>query len=76
MQHGEETRCWAHSADRSLMASLLLGRKSARAIARAHLSELFKLVESDRVAALAEISKVNSFGSRRLLMESFRLTFR
>ena len=26
-------------------------------------------------AALAEVSKVKSFGSRRLLMESFRLTF-
>ena len=75
MQYGEETRCWAKSADRSLMASLLLGRKSARAIARAHLSELFRLVENDRDIALAEISKVKSFGSRRLLMESFRLTF-
>ena len=75
MHDGEETLCWAESADRSLTASLLLGRKSARAIAKAHLSELFKLVESDRDAALAEISRVNSFGSRRLLMESFRLTF-
>ena len=75
MHDGEETLCWAKSADRSLTASLLLGRKSARAIAKAHLSELFKLVGSDRDAALAEISKVNSFGSRRLLMESFRLTF-
>ena len=75
MHDGEETLCWAESADRSLTASLLLGRKSARAIAKAHLSELFKLVESDRDAALAEISKVKSFGSRRLLMESFRLTF-
>ena len=75
MHDGEETSCWAKSADRSLTASLLLGRESARAIAKAHLSELFKLVESDRDAALAEISKVSSFGSRRLLMESFRLTF-
>ena len=75
MHDGKETLCWAESADRSLTASLLLGRKSARAIAKAHLSELFKLVESDRDAALAEISKVKSFGSRRLLMESFRLTF-
>ena len=75
MHDGEETLCWAESADRSLTASLLLGRKSARAIAKAHLSELFRLVEGDRDAALAEISKVNSFGSRRLLMESFRLTF-
>ena len=74
MQDDEEIRCWAKSADRSLTASLLLGRKSARAIARAHLSELFRLVDSDRDAALAEVSKVKSFGSRRLLMESFRLT--
>ena len=75
MQYNEEIRCWAKSVDRSLTASLLLGRKSARAIARAHLSELFRVVESDRDAALAEVSKVKSFGSRRLLMESFRLTF-
>ena len=75
MQDDEEIRCWAKSADRSLTASLLLGRKSARAIARAHLSELFRLVNSDQDAALAEVLKVKSFGSRRLLMESFRLTF-
>ena len=75
MQYDEEIRCWAKSVDRSLTASLLLGRKSARAIATAHLSELFRLVDSDRDAALAEVSKVKSFGSRRLLMESFRLTF-
>ena len=75
MQDDEEIRCWAKSADRSLTASLLLGRKSARAIARAHLSELFRLVDSDQDAALAEVLKVKSFGSRRLLMESFRLTF-
>ena len=75
MQYDEETRCWAKSVDRSLTASLLLGRKSARAIAGAHLSELFRLVDSDRDAALAEVLKVKSFGSRRLLMESFRLTF-
>ena len=75
MNYGEELRCWAESADRSLKASLLLGRNSARAIAKAHLSELFRIVESDQEAALAEISKVNSFGSRRLLMESFRITF-
>ena len=75
MQYDEETRCWAKSVDRSLTASLLLGRKSARAIAGAHLSELFRLVDSDRDAALAEVLKVKSFGSRRLLMESFRLTY-
>ena len=62
-------------ADRSLAASLLLGRNSARAIAKAHLSELFRLVEGNRDLALAEITKVNGFGSRRLLMESFRLIF-
>ena len=54
---------------------MLLGRSSARAIAKAHLSELFKLVDGDRDVALAEVLKVNSFGSRRLLMESFRLIF-
>ena len=75
MDHNEETSSWAESADRSLAASLLLGRNSARAIAKAHLSELFRLVEGDRGLALAEITKVNSFGSRRLLMESFRLIF-
>ena len=75
MDHSEEIGSWAESADRSLTASLLLGRGSARAIAKAHLSELYKLVEGDRDVALAEISKVNSFGSRRLLMESFRQTF-
>ena len=73
--YSEKIGSWAESADRSLTASLLLGRSSARAIAKAHLSELFRLVEGDRDAALAEISKVNSFGSRRLLMESFRQTF-
>ena len=75
MDYREEISSWAESADRSLTASLLLGRSSARAIAKAHLSELFRLVGGDRDAALAEISKVNSFGSRRLLMESFRQTF-
>ena len=75
MDYREEIRSWAESADRSLTASLLLGRISARAIAKAHLSELFKLVEGDRDVALAEVLKVNSFGSRRLLMESFRLIF-
>ncbi len=75
MDHSEEISSWAESADRSLAASLLLGRNSARAIAKAHLSELFRLVEGDRGLALAEIIKVNSFGSRRLLMESFRLIF-
>jgi len=75
MDHSEEIGSWAESADRSLTASLLLGRGSARAIAKAHLSELYKLVEGDRDVALAEISKVNSFGSRRLLLESFRQTF-
>ena len=53
---------------------MLLGRKSARAIASTSI-RLFRLVDSDRDAALAEVSKVKSFGSRRLLMESFRLTF-
>ena len=75
MDYREEIRSWAESVDRSLTASLLLGRSSARSIAKAHLSELFKLVEGDRDVALAEVSKVNSFGSRRLLMESFRLIF-
>ena len=75
MDHSEEINSWAESADRSLAASMLLGRNSARAIAKAHLSELYRLVEGDRSVALAEISKVNSFGSRRLLMESFRQTF-
>ena len=75
MHYSEEICSWAESADRSLTASLLLGRTSARAIAKAHLSVLFRLLESDQNAALAEISKVSSFSSRRLLMESFRLTF-
>ena len=75
MDYSEDIGAWAESADRSLTASLLLGRGSARAIAKAHLSELFRLVVGDRDAALAEISKVASFGSRRLLMESFRQTF-
>ena len=75
MEDNEDIGSWAESADRSLTASLLLGRNSARAIARAHLSELFRLAEGDRSIALAEIAKVNSFGSRRLLMESFRLIF-
>ena len=75
MDYREEISSWAESADRSLTASLLLGRSSARAIAKAHLSELFRLVEGDRGMALAEVSKVSSFGSRRLLMESFRLIF-
>ena len=75
MDYNDRMGSWAESADRSLTASLLLGRSSARAIAKAHLSELFRLVGGDRDAALAEISKVNSFGSRRLLMESFRQTF-
>ena len=75
MDHIEEINSWAESADRSLEASLLLGRNSARAIAQAHLSGLFRLVDGDRGAALVELSKVNSFGSRRLLMESFRQTF-
>jgi hypothetical protein len=75
MVRGAEICSWAESADRSLAASLLLGRNSARAIAKAHLSELFRLVEGDRGQALAEITKVKSFGSRRLLMESFRLIF-
>ena len=65
MDHSEEINSWAESADRSLAASLLLGRSSARAIAKAHLSELFRLVDGDRGDALAELSKVNSFGSRR-----------
>jgi hypothetical protein len=75
MDHSEEINSWAESADRSLAASMLLGRNSARAIAKAHLSELFRLVECDRDAALTGLSKVNSFGSRRLLMECFRQTF-
>ena len=75
MDDSEEISSWAESADRSLTASLLLGRNSARAIAKAHLSELFRLAGGDRSIALAEIAKVDSFGSRRLLMESFRLIF-
>ena len=75
MNASKEIRCWAISVDSSLAASLLLGRASARAIAKAHLSELFRLVSGDREAAIAEISMVKSFGSRRLLLESFRLTF-
>ena len=75
MTDPEEINYWAISADSSLSASLLLGRVSARAIAKAHLSELFRLVSGDREAAIAEISKVKSFGSRRLLLESFRLAF-
>ena len=66
---------WANSVDRSLTASLILGRASARAIAKVHLIELFKLVGSDQDAALAEVATVRSFASRRLLMECFRLTF-
>ena len=75
MDYDEKIGPWAESVDRSLTASLLLGRDSARSIAKAHLSELYSLVKGDRSVALAEISKVNSFGSRRLLMESFRQTF-
>jgi hypothetical protein len=66
---------WAKSVDGSLTASLVLGRVSARAIAKVHLMELFKLVGSDQDAALAEILTVKSFASRRLLLECFRLTF-
>ena len=71
----EKIRHWAESVDRSLTASLILGRASARAIAKAHLIELFKRVGSDQDAALAEVATVRSFASRRLLMEGFRLTF-
>ena len=71
----EKIRHWAKSVDGSLTASLILGRASARAIAKVHLMELFKLVGSDQDAALAEIATVKSFASRRLLMECFRLTF-
>ena len=75
MHYREKIYEKAESADRSLTASLLLGRNSARAIAKAHLSVLFRLLESDQNAALVEISKVSSFSSRRLLIENFRLTF-
>ena len=75
MDNSEKIGSWAESVDRSLTASLLLGRDSARSIAKAHLSQLYRLVMGDRSIALAEISKVKSFGSRRLLMESFRQTF-
>ena len=75
MNNAEKISCWSTSVESSLEASLLLGRGSARAIAKAHLSELFSLVSGDREAAIAEISKVKSFGSRRLLLESFRLIF-
>ena len=71
----EKIRHWSKSVDGSLTASLILGRVSARAIAKVHLMELFKLVSSDQDAALAEIATVKSFASRRLLMECFRLTF-
>ena len=71
----EKIRYWAKSVDGSLTASLILGRASARAIAKVHLMELFKLVGSDQDAALAEIATVKSFASRRLLIECFRLTF-
>ena len=71
----EKIRHWAKSVDGSLTASLILGRASARAIAKVHLIELFKLVGSDQDAALAEVATVRSFASRRLLMECFRLTF-
>ena len=71
----EKVRHWAKSVDGSLTASLILGRASARAIAKVHLMELFNLVGSDQDAALAEIATVKSFASRRLLMECFRLTF-
>ena len=71
----EKIRHWSKSVDGSLTASLILGRASARAIAKVHLMELFKLVGSDQDAALAEIATVKSFASRRLLMECFRLTF-
>ena len=70
----EKVRRWAKSVDGSLTASLILGRASARAIAKVHLIELFKLVDSDQDVALAEIAAVKSFASRRLLMECFRLT--
>ena len=71
----EKIRHWATSVDGSLTASLILGRASARTIAKVHLMELFKLVGSDQDAALAEIATVKSFASRRLLIECFRLTF-
>ena len=75
MNDAEEVRSWTKSVDSSLAASLLLGRASARVIAKAHLSELFKLVGGDREAAIAAVFRVESYGSRRLLLESFRLTF-
>ena len=71
----EKIRHWSKSVDGSLTASLILGRASARAIAKVHLMELFKLVGSDQDAALAEIATVKSFASRRLLIECFRMTF-
>ena len=40
MENSEEISSWAESADRSLTASLLLGRTSARAIAK-HTSRNF-----------------------------------
>ena len=51
----EKIRHWSTSVDGSLTASLILGRASARAIAKVHLMELFKLVGSDQDAALAKI---------------------
>ena len=53
----EKIRHWAKSVDGSLTASLILGRASARAIAKVHLMELFKLVSSNQDAALAEIQR-------------------
>lgn len=71
----DKTHNWAASVEASLSASLLLGRTSARSIAKAHLSELFKLVGPNFDVALTEVAKIESFASRRLLLESFRLTF-
>ena len=75
MTVSQDIENWVDSAEHSLSASLLLGRTSARSIAKAHLLELFKLVDSDFDAALTQVLKIESFSSRRLLMECFRLTF-
>ena len=75
MASAERTSTWVDTVETSLSASLLLGRESAREIAKAHLSELFKLVDADYDAAFEEVRKIRNFGSRRLLFECFRYSF-
>ena len=75
MASAERTSTWVDTVETSLSASLLLGRESAREIAKAHLAELFKLVDADYDAAFEEVRKIRSFASRRLLLECFRYSF-